>query len=145
MMNVVMSLMGKIAGPRVMLGVLLFSLASLGTMGWLLLDVYEDKGSIEQKAEEYKRTANENADKVSRLAADLIITEQTLSDVKETKQAIKSERDDAIQKAKQAGKQGSEEYKSCRFVPMPKPNFDRLRNATENANSLSLPRQDADG
>lgn len=143
-MKLLMNLMGKIAGPRVMLGVLLFSLASLGTMGWLLLDAYEDKGSIEEKAEEYKRTANENADAVSRLAADLIITEQTLSSVKESKQQIESELDNAIQQSKKAGRQGSEEYKECRPIPMPESNFDRLRDATEDANSLSLPRQDSD-
>lgn len=134
-----MKLMTKIAGPRVMLGVLLFSLVSLGTLGWMLKEAYQDNGAIEQKAKEYKRVANENADKVSRLAADLIITEQTLSSVKESKQQIESELDNAIQQSKKAGRQGSEEYKGCRPVPMPKSNFDRLREATEDANSLSLP------
>ena len=44
-------LLTKIAGPRILLGVILAALASVGTLTWLLLDSKQDQGAAESRAE----------------------------------------------------------------------------------------------
>ena len=44
-------LLTKIAGPRILLGVILAALASVGTLAWLLLDSKQDQGAAESRAE----------------------------------------------------------------------------------------------
>ena len=44
-------LLTKIAGPRILLGVILAALASVGTLTWLLLDSKQDEGAAESRAE----------------------------------------------------------------------------------------------
>ena len=44
-------LLTKIAGPRVLLGVIFAALASVGTLTWLLLDAKQDQGAAESRAE----------------------------------------------------------------------------------------------
>ena len=43
-------LLTKIAGPRILLGVILASLASVGTLTWLLLDAKQEQGAAESRA-----------------------------------------------------------------------------------------------
>lgn len=140
----IMNLVSKIAGPRVMLGVLIFSVVSLCTLGWMLLKAYEGKGEAEAQIAHYRQVANENAEDFSRLAADLIITENTLEDVRQEKENIEGRYRDVIQQNKQEAKQASEEYKACRPVPVPSGVGERMRQAYENANSVSLPTKDSD-
>ena len=44
-------LLTKIAGPRVLLGVIFAAVASVGTLAWLLLDAKQDQGAAESRAE----------------------------------------------------------------------------------------------
>ena len=44
-------LLTKIAGPRILLGVIFAALASVGTLTWLLLDAKQDQGAAESRAE----------------------------------------------------------------------------------------------
>ena len=44
-------LLTKIAGPRILLGVILAAVASVGTLTWLLLDSKQDQGAAESRAE----------------------------------------------------------------------------------------------
>ena len=44
-------LLTKIAGPRILLGVIFAALASVGTLTWLLLDSKQDQGAAESRAE----------------------------------------------------------------------------------------------
>jgi len=44
-------LLTKIAGPRVLLGVIFAAVASVGTLTWLLLDSKQDQGAAESRAE----------------------------------------------------------------------------------------------
>ena len=44
-------LLTKIAGPRVLLGVIFAAVASVGTPTWLLLDSKQDQGAAESRAE----------------------------------------------------------------------------------------------
>jgi len=48
---VIAQLLTKIAGPRILLGVILAALASVGTLTWLLLDSKQDEGAAESRAE----------------------------------------------------------------------------------------------
>ena len=43
-------LLTKIAGPRILLGVILAAVASVGTLTWLLLDSKQDQGAAESRA-----------------------------------------------------------------------------------------------
>jgi hypothetical protein len=44
-------LLTKIAGPRILLGVIFAAVASVGTLTWLLLDAKQDQGAAESRAE----------------------------------------------------------------------------------------------
>ena len=44
-------LLTKIAGPRILLGVIFSAVASVGTLTWLLLDSKQDQGAAESRAE----------------------------------------------------------------------------------------------
>ena len=43
-------LLTKIAGPRILLGVIFAAVASVGTLTWLLLDAKQDQGAAESRA-----------------------------------------------------------------------------------------------
>ena len=44
-------LLTKVAGPRILLGVIFAAVASVGTLTWLLLDAKQDQGAAESRAE----------------------------------------------------------------------------------------------
>ena len=44
-------LLTKVAGPRILLGVIFAAVASVGTLSWLLLDAKQDQGAAESRAE----------------------------------------------------------------------------------------------
>ena len=43
-------LLTKVAGPRILLGVIFAAVASVGTLTWLLLDAKQDQGAAESRA-----------------------------------------------------------------------------------------------
>jgi len=47
---VIAGLLTKIAGPRILLGVIFAAVASVGTLTWLLLNAKQDQGAAESRA-----------------------------------------------------------------------------------------------
>jgi len=87
--------LGKIAGPRVMLGVIVAGLAAVTILGWLAWSAREDAAQASAKNAQLRQTVSEQSKDHQRLRAELDRRDEAVAAAQREAQQIRAEADEA--------------------------------------------------
>lgn len=126
----------KIAGPRVLIGVVAVGVVLLGGLATALYLTVQDKGELKNKLAVTEEVARNNAERVDELKADIERRDRLDAAYEATLARIDMRFDKLEDGIEQAVKDGaSEAYLQCRPVVAPAGVLDRLRDGAREANS----------
>lgn len=93
-----LSALSRIAGPKVLLGVVLAGLAGMGTLWWFYTDAAGDAATAEQRAADLKQALSEQRGAVERLRSERRALQQALSDARESARQARQRADAASER-----------------------------------------------
>lgn len=109
----------KIAGPRVLIGVIIAALAAVGTLFWLYADARADAGALDEKLAQAERRAENNAAEAKRLASEIERRDILAAKHREQMDALEERFTDTRRRLQQAGEADSGDYGRCRDARLP--------------------------
>lgn len=117
-----MGLLGKIAGPRVLLGVVVASLLALGLMWWQLQGAWSDATRAESQAAQLRSDLESSEGQISELRKEQDRRDQAVTRALDAREQARSEAETASRKLEAAL-----ENDDCANTPHPDAVTDSLR------------------
>ena len=116
------SLLTRIAGPKVLLGVSLSAVVAIGALTWLLLGALDDAATAEANNLELRQTVKEQSRDHERLRNELDRRERVINEAIEARQQARNRADSTSRKLEEALKDDQ-----CANTPHPDAVADSLR------------------
>lgn len=125
-MGFLVGLASKVAGPRVLLGVVGVGIAMIITLGGLLYWNIQRNGALSEQRDQAVAAAKNNAEQVDKLRADIARRDDLDAAFDAALDRIEVRFDGLSQGIQQAVAEADEAYLACRRVPAPDGVYQRL-------------------
>lgn len=129
----IMQLAAKIAGPRVLIGVIVAALVAVGTLLWLYAAAREHAGALDAQLDRVSDIAEQNAAEAERLRQDIAKRERLAEKHREQLHEIQERYSDIRTRLQQAGAAADGPYRDCRDARLPTGVIDGLQDGARSA------------